>query len=164
MLGADLSVMLGAAHGLEIPFVFEHFDLGAEANRMFTSENEAGRVELARKMSSYWTQFAQTGDPGRGRDGDLPGWTAWDPSSEDAAKFIVLDTAAGGGIRMSSESLTKESVVAGIEADPRFKTPGERCQVYRELAIDGRGFTATDYASRESCREYPLQEVALGGS
>ena len=131
---------------------------------MFTTENEAGRVELAGKMSSYWTQFAHTGDPGHGRDGNLPAWTAWDPSSEKAPKFIVLDTQADGGIRMSSESLTKESVIAAIEADPRFKAPDERCRVYRALAIDGRGFTAADYASRESCRKYPLQEVALGGS
>lgn len=164
MLGADLSMMIGAAHGLEIPFVFEHFDLGAEANRMFTSGNEAGRIELARKMSSYWTQFAATGDPGRGRDGDLPAWTAWDPSGEEATKFIVLDTEADGGIRMSSGELTVESVVAGIEADPRLETASQRCAVYRDLALDGRGFTATDYANRQSCREYPLQEVALGGS
>jgi para-nitrobenzyl esterase len=164
MLGAELSVMLGAAHGFEIPFVFEHFDLGAEANRMFTSENEAGRIELARKMSSYWTQFARTGNPGRGRDGDLPEWKAWDPSKAEAPKFIVLDTETDGGIRMSSESLTVESVVARIEADPRLETASERCGVYRELAVDGRGFTATDYAERESCRDYPLQEVALGGS
>jgi para-nitrobenzyl esterase len=163
VLGADLSMMLGAAHGLEIPFVFEHFDLGAEANRMFTSENEAGRIGLARKMSSYWTQFAATGDPGRGRDGDLPAWTPWDESSDEADKFVVLDTEADGGIRMSSEALTVESVVAGIEADPRLQTASERCAVYRHLALDGRGFTAQDYASRESCREYPLQEIALGG-
>jgi para-nitrobenzyl esterase len=164
MLGAELSVMLGAAHGFEIPFVFEHFDLGAEANRMFTSDNGPGRIELGRKMSSYWTEFARTGNPGRGRGGDLPEWTAWDPSGDDSPKFIVLDTEADGGIRMSSESLTVESVVAGIEADDRFRTASERCSVYRELAIDGRGFTATDYANRESCRDYPLQEIALGGS
>jgi para-nitrobenzyl esterase len=164
LLGADLSVMLGAAHGLEIPFVFEHFDLGSEANRMFTSENEAGRVELARKMSSYWTEFAATGDPGRGRDGDLPAWTAWDPSGDDAPKFIILDTEAGGGIRMSSESQTKESVIARIEADARFKTEKRRCEVYRALAIYGRGFSATDYARREACRALPLEEIALGGS
>ena len=65
---------------------------------------------------------------------------------------------------MSSESLTKESVLASIEADARFETASERCAVYRDLVIDAQGFTATDYASRESCRDYPLQEIALGGS
>jgi para-nitrobenzyl esterase len=163
-LGTDLPVMLGAAHALEVPFVFEHFDLGSDANRMFTADNAAGRLELARRMSSYWTEFARTGSPGRGRDGDLPEWTAWDPSGAGAPKFIVLDTEADGGIRMSSDSLTVESVVASIEADPRLKTASERCSVYRDLAVDGRGFTATDYANREGCHQYPLQEVARGGS
>ncbi|MFI5366418.1 MAG: carboxylesterase/lipase family protein [Candidatus Binatia bacterium] len=36
VLGADLSIMLGAAHGLEIPFVFGHFDLGRQANVLFS--------------------------------------------------------------------------------------------------------------------------------
>ena len=76
LLGADLSRMLGACHGLEIPFVFGHFDLGREANRMFTLENEPGRTKLADAMMSYWTEFASKGRPGAGRDGTLPPWPA----------------------------------------------------------------------------------------
>jgi len=91
-------------------------------------------------------------------------WTAWDPSSEAAPKFIVFDTQADGRVRMSSGALTTEAVVADIETDPRSRTQDECCQILREMAIDGRGFTVTYYAKHESCREYPLPEVALGGS
>src|SRR4030095_10292400 len=56
-LGTDLSRMLGAAHGLEGPLVFGHFDLGREASRLFTAGNEPGRRELSDAMMSYWAQF-----------------------------------------------------------------------------------------------------------
>jgi len=77
VLGADLAVMLGASHGFEIPFVLGHFDLGREGNVIFTKENEPGRTALAGQMMSYWAEFARAGAPGRGRDGQLPEWTAW---------------------------------------------------------------------------------------
>ncbi len=166
MLGADLSVLLGAAHGFEIPFVFGHFDLGPEANRIFTEENEPGRKELSAAMMSYWTQFAYTGDPGSGRSGELPPWTAWDPSSAEAPKFIVLDTTDGGGVRMSSETVTSDSVVAFVDADPRLQTQRERCEVYRELVDGSRGmFDHDDYvtAGKHGCAEYPLEKAAAGG-
>jgi para-nitrobenzyl esterase len=67
VLGADLSVMVGAAHLLDVPFVFGHFDLGDQGRILFTEENEAGRKELSSKMMSYWTAFAYDGAPGRGR-------------------------------------------------------------------------------------------------
>ena len=72
MLWTDLSVMLGAAHGLEIPFVFGHFELGEGGNIIFTDANASGRRALSAAMISYWTEFAQDGVPGGGRDGGLP--------------------------------------------------------------------------------------------
>src|SRR5215510_12334194 len=71
LLGANLGVMLGAAHALEVPFVFGHFVLGRESNVIFTEDNAPGREALAKKMMSYWAQFARSGAPGRGGDGTL---------------------------------------------------------------------------------------------
>ena len=42
--GADLGVMLGAGHGLEIPFVFGHYDLGPKA----TSSSTTGTRRVAK--------------------------------------------------------------------------------------------------------------------
>ncbi len=164
ILGAELSVMLGAAHGFEIPFVFGHFDLGPEANIIFTDENEPGRRELAQKMMSYWAQFAYAGDPGRGRSGDLPAWTPWDPSSAEAPKFMVFDTDAGGGLRMSSKTVTKESVLASVESDPRLETQRQRCGVYREMVRWSFDFTPEEYATagHQGCADYPIEQVASG--
>jgi para-nitrobenzyl esterase len=132
VLGSDLSVMLGAAHGFEIPFVFGHFDLGEAGNIIFDEDNLPGREELSRAMMSYWVQFAATGDPGRGRDGSLPSWSAWNPA-ENAAKFIVLDTTAGGGLRMSPGGVTQASVLATAERDAALSVRDDRCEILGQI-------------------------------
>lgn len=160
VLGADLSKMLGASHGFEIPFVFGHFDLGRAGNMIFKKENLAGREALSKAMMSYWAAFARTGNPGRGVANDLPAWTAWDASSAAAPKYVVLDTPEGGGIHMASEIETPAKVIAALEADPRLATPAERCDVLRALVEWGRGYTAREYAARSDCRAFPIDVVA----
>jgi para-nitrobenzyl esterase len=127
--------MIGAAHGLEIPFVFGHWDLGPESGRLFGRGNREGREALSAQMMSYWAQFAASGSPGRGRRGDLPEWSAWDASSPEAPKYALLDTPAGGGVRMASETWTLDRVVAEVLADPRLTDARKRCQVLRTLAL-----------------------------
>ena len=124
VLGADLGRMIGAAHVFEIPFVFGHFDLGREANASFVAANEPGRRELSGQMMSYWAEFARSGSPGKGRRGDLPEW-------KPAPAFVILDTAAGGGVHMSDETVTEEAALAGIASDPRLRTDEERCEAAR---------------------------------
>ena len=160
MLGADLSVMLGAAHAFEIPFVFGHFDLGKQGNVIFTKANEASRKALATQMMSYWAEFAYTGSPGGGRSGRLPAWTPWDDGSPESPKFLVFDTAAGGGVRMSSNAVTQSSVLAAVDSDPRLATQKDKCRIFRELADWSRGFTKKDYptAGKQGCREYPFDQ------
>lgn len=133
LLGADLAVMIGAGHGFEIPFIFGHWDLGPRGNIVWTEENAPGREKLSREMMSYWAEFARNGRPGRGGEGNLPEWRPWDGSKPAAPKFLVFDTDAGGGLRMSSNILTPQSVITAAAKDPRV-TPGEvRCSVYRGL-------------------------------
>jgi para-nitrobenzyl esterase len=160
ILGADLSVMLGAAHGFEIPFVFGHFDLGREGNQIFTKENEPGRQALSAQMMSYWAEFAYTGAPGRGRGRDLPEWPAWDGSTRASPKFIVFDTAAGGGLRMSADAVTRDDVLAAVDDDLRLPTQRDKCQIFRSLAGWSRGFSEKEYANagRRGCADYPFDK------
>jgi para-nitrobenzyl esterase len=151
LLGADLSHMLGAFHGLEIPFVFGHFDLGREGNRMFTSDNEPGRTKLAEAMMDYWTAFAASGRPDGGRDGRLPAWPAW---SRAAPTFLVLDTDSGGGIRTSTEMVSRFGILDSIETDPRLATPRDRCLVYHEL-VYGAGELSHPYYDAK-CPNHPF--------
>jgi len=88
-------------------------------------------VQLSDRMMSYWVNFARTGSPERGVAGDLVEWTAWDESRAEAPRLMVFDSEAGGGVRMLAESVTKESVIAEVAADPRFADDAERCTLLR---------------------------------
>ena len=151
LLGADLSVMLGAGHGFEIPFVFGHWFLGPSADVVFTDDNAPGREALSAHMMSYWTAFARAGRPGRGRAGDLPEWTAWGARSARAPGFMVLDTEAGGGLRMSSEALTAQDVIAQVEADPHLGSGEARCAVYRQVERRLNGIGESFPAAEQQC-------------
>jgi para-nitrobenzyl esterase len=149
ILGTPLARMVGAAHGLEIPFVFGHFAMGREASRLFTAENEPGRRELSAAMMSYWAAFARTGRPERG-DGARPEWPAWSATPE----YLVLDTPAGGGITRSSAVQTRAGVLAAIESDPRLAGPRERCLAYHDLVLWSPSLTREAYDAR--CRDFPF--------
>jgi para-nitrobenzyl esterase len=143
---ADLPALIGAAHAVEIPFVFGHFQFGRLGNAMFTEENLAAREALSEAMVSYWSEFAYTGDPGSGRHGDLPRWTPWNDASADADKFIVLDTQADGGLRMAKGSLTRDALLARLEQDERFASHDSRCVVFGDVARFGDEPTQQAYS------------------
>ncbi len=133
MMGVDLSKLIGAAHLLEVPFVFRQWKLGPRTSLLFDDSSASGRAELSGAMMSYWAEFAYTGAPGRGRDGSLPRWGAWDDSRPDAPKFVVLDTSAGGGIRMSSETESLAALVVELSTDGGFETAAERCGMWDDM-------------------------------
>ncbi len=162
---ADLGKLLGAAHGLEIPFVFGHWDLGATGRALFTPENEPGRAALSAMMRSYWAEFARNGDPGRGREGTLPRWSAW---QEDGEKYVVLDTPAGGGVRMASRTETLEALAAEILADGSYPSERARCAELAELTTWTRSrFGPAEYraAGNARCAAFAPEELlaASGG-
>jgi para-nitrobenzyl esterase len=161
ILGSDFSQMLGAAHAFEVPFVFGHFDLGRDGNRLFTEDNRAGREALSEQMMGYWAQFARTGDPGRGTSDTSPAWLPW----QDVPRYMVLDTPAGGGSRLSTEGETRESLIAAIDADPRLPTQRDKCRIFRTLAGWSPSFTREQYASAgaHGCADYPFDGYPWSG-
>jgi para-nitrobenzyl esterase len=162
ILGTDLAVMLGAAHGVEIPFVSGNFEGGFIGKLLLSSRSEPDARTLSGQMMSYWAEFAYHGNPGRGREGSLPEWTPWDNSTPKSPKFMILDTPSGGGLRMSPDMVSEKSLLAAIDADPRLPKQRDKCMVYRELASWGwyADFTRKDYptAGKNGCKEFPFDK------
>ena len=147
-LTADLGKLLGAAHSMEIPFVFGDFHLlGAFDPIAFNKDNAPGRVALSDTMMSYWAQFAATGDPGRGVDGKLPLWSAWS-NTPGAGTQMVFATPKGGGVRMWADRESPERVVSDLMADPTLK-PDQRCQILAQIARENPALKA---AGAERCK------------
>jgi para-nitrobenzyl esterase len=75
-----LSLPQGAAHALELPYVFG----------MAGAAQNAEQKALQATMSTYWTNFAKTGNP------NGAGAPAWDGFKAGAVQ--ALDVASGGGV------------------------------------------------------------------
>ncbi len=135
--GFDLSLALGAAHALEIPFVFSNFE-----NSLFSSlyPNDDAQKALSQSMTSYWTEFAYSGDPGKGRNGQNPHWAHW---KEDGFTSLVLDTANDAGIRMIANEYTMDSVRAEFLSE-EFTHDEQKCELYKTI-FRGEHFIQTEY-------------------
>lgn len=152
----DFSELFGAAHGIEVFFVFGDFEVGLMGIPFFSGDNEAGRVQLSDTMMSYWANFARTGSPASGVTGDLPEWAVWDESSAETPRLMLLDSEEGGGVRMIAETVTKETVIAEVAIDERFVDDAERCGFLRGSR---RGYIL-ESDLEELCAEVPLPEAA----
>ncbi len=169
--GTDLSVLLGAAHGFEIPFVFGNFDLGSPFFNalVFDESSRPARERLSERMMSYWAEFARTGRPGRGADGELPEWLGWSgdravAESEplrDTATLLVLDTEQGGGIRLSSAPMTRDLVIAAVDDEPALDQR-QKCALFRDLFGDRPDWDLDEYRriGRRGCADYVPAESA----
>ncbi len=151
--GFDLSTALGAAHGLEIPFVFDDF---SSVFVDYIYPGNAAQMGLADSMSSYWTEFAHTGNPGTGRNGRQPGWLAW---GEDNHYSLLLDTIDDQGIRMGREMVSLDGIKAELAADTGFATARDHCTAYAQ-SFAGEDFDAAEFnALNASCADYTAAEL-----
>ena len=104
--------ILGAFHGLEIPFFFGN-DVFFVALQylLFTEENRPGREALSAAMMQYAAQFARTGDPNAPGSG-LPEWQPW--SNETGGPKCILfnvDEDQALDIKMATVELSVEGVL-----------------------------------------------------
>lgn len=122
-LGADFAHLFGAAHSLEIPFVMGDFKFLGDADKyIFTPQNEPGRLQLSSAMMRYWANFARSGDPGGV-------WQRW---MQDGENILVLDSPAGGGVRMLADQETEARIVADLNSDASV-TETERCLIFTAM-------------------------------
>ncbi|MEO1612039.1 MAG: carboxylesterase family protein, partial [Pseudomonadota bacterium] len=123
---ADFQLLFGAAHALEIPFIFGDFAFLGSADRwVFTDENEAERVALSAQMMAQWANFARGGAPGDA------GGVEWTPWRVGAPLSMVFDAARAGGARMEEIREDPAAIAADIAADPRLASREKACRAMR---------------------------------
>lgn len=126
ILMMDLSKILGAAHSLEIPFVFNRFKLLGDADKVaFKKKTAETRDELSRSMGAYWAAFARNGVP-TNENGPL-----WAPYS-DNGNVMFFDSTNDAGVRPKESSDTLVDLVADLKVDTRLDTV-QRCQIAEGL-------------------------------
>lgn len=159
ILWLDLGQLIGAAHAIEVLFVFGATDLGKWTDTLLP--NHAAAERLSSEMRGYWTQFARTGIPGRGGDPARLEWQAWGDG-----QYILFDTEASGGLRMADETVSVPSVVARLETDARPRNLEERCALLGGLVVWSGAFEPDDYDrfADGACKEWPLDPALLAGN
>lgn len=129
VLLTDTGELLGAAHAMEIPFVFNHFELfGSFDSVLFNARNAEGRIMLAEAMGAYWGAFAATGIPGDA-DGLGPEWPRW----SEAGDALRLDTVADGGIELITRRESPGDIAADLARDDRLDDT-LRCAVAADIS------------------------------
>jgi para-nitrobenzyl esterase len=126
--------LIGAAHAVEMSFVFRDVVGESDALRSNSRTNRPGRQHVSDAMAGYWAQFAHIGAPGRGKQGTLPEWPRW---GLDAAqpRLMVFDTPTDGGVRMSVDALSVDEVRQRLAADTTIATARERCELYSRMYL-----------------------------
>jgi para-nitrobenzyl esterase len=163
----DLSRILGASHGLEIPFVLGHFDVGPQSGILFHERNEKERLALSARMMRFWAEFARTGDPGKGLPGkglDDPSvaWLPWSDEPSGARRLMVFDTPADGGIRMINERISRDSLLGQMEAEPLALAA--RCELFRETFTARRDTWADTAYQRFAGGQCPGERINRSAS
>ena len=125
--------MLGAAHGLEIPFVMGHFDMGRETAFLYNKKNEQGRFALSRIIMQYWAEFARNGHPGKGSQGEWEEWKKWPAGGTRSSRIMILDTPVSGGPRMSESYVPQDKLVWLFDADSRSSKVKDKCSFLNDV-------------------------------
>ena len=146
LLWMDFSKIFGAAHAMEIPFITGTMKLLGIERFMFNEDNLPDATRLSIAMQSYWAEFAYTGNPGKGRDKNLPKWKAWTKSGD---KFLILDSVNDQGIVMSDIELKRIEEFKRLYADTRIKKEQTKCKFLANLADNAYEKNALNFYSNK---------------
>ncbi len=126
-LTMHLGRLFGAAHTIEIPFVFGVWESLGDADRfLFQKRTLPDRERLSRAMMRYWTSFARDGVP------SCDGAPAWPVHGTEAGASLRFDTDNDGGIERIAGADDIEQVAADLAGDPSLSAD-DRCRIVAEM-------------------------------
>lgn len=123
-------ILLGAAHGMEMAFAFRDTAGELDIFGINTSSNRAGRRAVAQAMGDAWTSFARVGVP------RLSGDAQWQRRTHGmAAETLLIDSPAGGGLRMAGVRQDIASLKASLRLSPQVSSGESRCRIYARVFL-----------------------------
>ena len=119
VLPGDYGFLLGACHGLDVPFFFGNWNFfDVLSGMVFDEHNRPGREDLSTAMQAYVAQFVRTGDPSPGGSG-LVEWPPWS-NAAGAPKCVLLNADLNtASVAASMAELTEADVTARIDTEVR---------------------------------------------
>lgn len=153
--GVRPDILLGAAHAMEMPFVFRDLAGDFDLFKVFTPFNRRGRAALCDAMGSAWTSFAAEGQP------RLPGGVPWPRrGAGGATESMLFDSPKGGGLRPAAARQTVDAVKQRLRDGAL--PPALRCRLYARSFLwmplfEGHGSEA-EYAAW--CRAFGVDTPA----
>ena len=149
-------ILLGAAHAMEMAFAFRDTAGELDIFGINTPFNRAGRQAVARAMGDAWTSFARTGVP-------LSGGVQWKRRTRGtAAETLLIDSPAGGGLRMAAVRQDIASIKELLRSSRHVGSGESRCRIYARVFLwaplfAGQG-SEDEYAML--CREFGCNRPA----
>ena len=128
VLGMDFSLLLGAAHAFEIPFIMGDFDFGDQTSFLYDKKKTRERDRLSSSMMSYWAEFARSGNPSTSNNSNLPKWTSWKSGGLDSFRIMILDTLSSGGPKMDKSYVPISNLVSIFDEDIRSNEVDDKCE------------------------------------
>jgi len=154
----DVKGLLGAAHGMELNYVFGDFVGGPPYHPTYNKANAEGRKLVSLAMMDYWAGFAHAGSPGKGYSGKQPEWAAW---SDTGNNIMLFDEPNDGGVRMDEVRTNVADIKQRIIHDTLMTEQKDKCRAYANLFL--HGYQTDDFWSpREyaelGCEDFPAGE------
>ena len=144
-------LLLGAAHAMEMAFVFRDTAGELDIFGVNTPFNRSGRAVLAQAMGDAWTSFARNGLP------TVPS-KEWSRRriEKGGLDCLLFDTARDGGIRMTRLGTDMPAVKQALRADAQAEPATLRCRIYARLFVWNPLFAGHGDASEYAlwCREF----------
>ena len=123
----NYALFVGAAHGMEIPFLTGDFDLGPITFYvkpfLFPDFSEEGRLALSDLMMDYWSNIAKYGNPNEFTNGPT-----WEKFTNENNQLLILDNPLSGNMSMQNIAVEPDQLLQTIEADSALEIK-ERCLI-----------------------------------
>ena len=122
----DYSLFVGAAHGIDIPFIANSFDMEQIPwyikNILFPESTAEGRDALSSLMMRYWGNIAKYGDP----NVFVP--QKWEKFTASDNQMIILDNPQDPNFGMVTNPVMPKTLLKEIESDSALEIE-ERCLI-----------------------------------